>query len=69
MRLAETVNQAQLPPFVIELELTEGVLMQDAEAGRRSLQALKEFGFSLASTTSARVLFVELPQAISGWIR
>jgi EAL domain-containing protein (putative c-di-GMP-specific phosphodiesterase class I) len=28
--------------------LTEGVLMRDAEAGRRSLLALKEFGFALA---------------------
>jgi EAL domain-containing protein (putative c-di-GMP-specific phosphodiesterase class I) len=30
------------------MELTEGVLMRDAEAGRRSLLALKEFGFALA---------------------
>jgi EAL domain-containing protein (putative c-di-GMP-specific phosphodiesterase class I) len=42
------VTQAQLSPSLFELELTEGVLMQDAEAGRRSLLALKEFGFALA---------------------
>jgi len=48
LRLGDTVAQAQLSPSVFELELTEGVLMRDAEAGRRSLQALKEFGFALA---------------------
>jgi predicted signal transduction protein with EAL and GGDEF domain/FixJ family two-component response regulator len=48
LRLGDTVTQAQLPPSLFELELTEGVLMQDAEAGRRSLLALKEFGFALA---------------------
>jgi predicted signal transduction protein with EAL and GGDEF domain/FixJ family two-component response regulator len=48
LRLGDTVTQAQLSPSLFELELTEGVLMRDAEAGRRSLQALKEFGFALA---------------------
>jgi predicted signal transduction protein with EAL and GGDEF domain/FixJ family two-component response regulator len=48
LRLGDTVTQAQLSPSLFELELTEGVLMQDAEAGRRSLMALKEFGFALA---------------------
>jgi predicted signal transduction protein with EAL and GGDEF domain/CheY-like chemotaxis protein len=48
LRLGDTVTQAQLSPSLFELELTEGVLMQDAEAGRRSLLALKEFGFALA---------------------
>jgi predicted signal transduction protein with EAL and GGDEF domain/FixJ family two-component response regulator len=47
-RVSETVEQACLSPSLFELELTEGVLMRDAEAGRRSLLALKEFGFSLA---------------------
>ena len=47
-RVSETVEQARLSPSLFELELTEGVLMRDAEAGRRSLLALKEFGFSLA---------------------
>jgi predicted signal transduction protein with EAL and GGDEF domain/FixJ family two-component response regulator len=47
-RVSETVEQARLPPALFELELTEGVLMRDAEAGRRTLLALKEFGFSLA---------------------
>ena len=47
-RVSETVEQANLSPSLFELELTEGVLMRDAEAGRRSLLALKEFGFSLA---------------------
>ena len=48
MRLGDTVTQARLPPSLFEFELTEGVLMRDAEAGRRSLLALKEFGFALA---------------------
>jgi predicted signal transduction protein with EAL and GGDEF domain len=48
LRLGDTVIQAQLSPSLFELELTEGVLMQDAESGRRSLLALKEFGFALA---------------------
>jgi predicted signal transduction protein with EAL and GGDEF domain/FixJ family two-component response regulator len=48
LRLADTVTQARLSPSLFELELTEGVLMQDAEAGRRSLLALKEYGFALA---------------------
>jgi diguanylate cyclase (GGDEF)-like protein len=48
LRLSETVTQANLSPSLFELELTEGVLMRDAEAGRRSLLALKEFGFALA---------------------
>jgi diguanylate cyclase (GGDEF)-like protein len=48
MRLSDTVTQAKLSPSLFELELTEGVLMRDAEAGRRSLLALKEFGFALA---------------------
>jgi diguanylate cyclase (GGDEF)-like protein len=47
-RISEAVEQARLPPALFELELTEGVLMRDAEAGRRSLLSLKEFGFSLA---------------------
>jgi diguanylate cyclase (GGDEF)-like protein len=48
LRLSDTVVQSRLSPSLFELELTEGVLMRDAEAGRRSLLALKEFGFALA---------------------
>jgi diguanylate cyclase (GGDEF)-like protein len=48
LRLGDTVTRANLSPSLFELELTEGVLMRDAEAGRRSLLALKEFGFTLA---------------------
>jgi diguanylate cyclase (GGDEF)-like protein len=48
LRLGETVTRANLSPSLFELELTEGVLMRDAESGRRSLLALKEFGFALA---------------------
>ncbi len=48
LRISDTVARANLSPSLFELELTEGVLMRDAEAGRRSLLALKEFGFALA---------------------
>jgi predicted signal transduction protein with EAL and GGDEF domain/FixJ family two-component response regulator len=48
LRVCEIVERAGLPASMIELQLTEGVLMQDAEAGRRSLLALKELGFSVA---------------------
>ena len=48
LRLAGAVEAAHLPASLFELELTEGVLMRDVESGRRSLQALKEFGFALA---------------------
>jgi predicted signal transduction protein with EAL and GGDEF domain/FixJ family two-component response regulator len=47
-RFSEAVERAHLSPSLFELELTEGVLMRDAEAGRRSLLALKEYGFALA---------------------
>ena len=47
-RISDIVAQAKLSASMFELELTEGVLMRDAEAGRRSLLALKEFGFALA---------------------
>jgi diguanylate cyclase (GGDEF)-like protein len=48
LRLSAVVEAARLPASLFELELTEGVLMQDVEGGQRSLQALKEFGFALA---------------------
>jgi diguanylate cyclase (GGDEF)-like protein len=48
LRLSGIVEAANLPASLFELELTEGVLMQDVEGGERSLQALKEFGFALA---------------------
>ena len=48
LRISGVVEEAHLPASLIELELTEGVLMQDVEGGQRSLQALKEFGFALA---------------------
>jgi diguanylate cyclase (GGDEF)-like protein len=48
LRISKVVEEAHLPASLFELELTEGVLMQDLEGGQRSLQALKEFGFALA---------------------
>ncbi|HVH83170.1 MAG TPA: EAL domain-containing protein [Steroidobacteraceae bacterium] len=48
LRLSRVVEEARLPASLFELELTEGVLMQDVESGQRSLSALKEYGFALA---------------------
>jgi EAL domain-containing protein (putative c-di-GMP-specific phosphodiesterase class I) len=48
LRFSGVVEAARLPASLFELELTEGVLMQDVEGTQRSLQALKEFGFALA---------------------
>ena len=48
LRLSRVVEDARLPASLFELELTEGVLMQDVESGQRSLAALKEYGFALA---------------------
>jgi diguanylate cyclase (GGDEF)-like protein len=48
LRISRVVEEAHLPASLFELELTEGVLMQDIEVGQRSLHALKEFGFALA---------------------
>jgi predicted signal transduction protein with EAL and GGDEF domain len=47
-RISDAIDRAGLPASLFELEITEGILMQDAEAGRRLLLALKEFGFALA---------------------
>ncbi|MGA7537997.1 MAG: EAL domain-containing protein [Steroidobacteraceae bacterium] len=48
LRICDTVDRARLPAHLFELELTEGVLMRDAEGGRRSLLALKKLGFAIA---------------------
>jgi diguanylate cyclase (GGDEF)-like protein len=48
LRMSRVVEEAHLPASLFELELTEGVLMQDVEGGQRSLAALKEYGFALA---------------------
>jgi diguanylate cyclase len=48
LRLSRVVEEARLPASLFELELTEGVLMQDVESGQRSLTSLKEYGFALA---------------------
>jgi diguanylate cyclase (GGDEF)-like protein len=48
LRLSRVLEESHLPASLFELELTEGVLMQDVEGGQRSLAALKEYGFALA---------------------
>jgi diguanylate cyclase len=48
LRICGIVESARLPAHLLELELTEGVLMRDVEGGRRSLLALKELGFGIA---------------------
>jgi len=50
--LAATLAAAQrasgVPPSLIEVELTESILMEDAHAAREALAALKGMGYSLA---------------------
>lgn len=52
MRLDEAVARMlrgiDVPPEVIELELTESTVMNDLESGRQQLEALKRLGLSLA---------------------
>ncbi len=44
----EILEETGLDPSVLELELTEGLLMDDASATVKALQALKEIGVSLS---------------------
>ncbi|HTY48446.1 MAG TPA: EAL domain-containing protein [Steroidobacteraceae bacterium] len=48
LRISAAVEDAQVPASLLELELTEGVLMRAVEGGERSLRALKALGFALA---------------------
>ncbi|MBS0374579.1 MAG: EAL domain-containing protein [Proteobacteria bacterium] len=48
LRISDPVLAAGVPASLIELELTEGILMEDATAAGRWLTALKEFGFAVA---------------------
>jgi EAL domain-containing protein (putative c-di-GMP-specific phosphodiesterase class I) len=43
-KVASTLKRHAVHPRLIEIELTEGLLMTDLDAARRSLQELKEIG-------------------------
>ncbi|MCC7082435.1 MAG: EAL domain-containing protein [Burkholderiales bacterium] len=47
-KVAAVLAQANLEPGAIEIELTESVLMHDAEAARETLRALKRHGVALS---------------------
>jgi EAL domain-containing protein (putative c-di-GMP-specific phosphodiesterase class I) len=47
-RVAEALAQAALPPGLLELELTESILIQDAQEALLRLQALSRLGVKLA---------------------
>ena len=47
-RVAEVLAAAQLPPELLELELTESILVRDAEEALQRLQALARIGVQLA---------------------
>ncbi|HJV63244.1 MAG TPA: EAL domain-containing protein, partial [Albitalea sp.] len=47
-RVAQALQQAQLPPPLLELELTESILIQDAQEALVRLQALSQLGVKLA---------------------
>ncbi|MDR3428575.1 EAL domain-containing protein [Silvimonas sp.] len=46
--IAETLNETGLPPAMLELEITEGTLMREADAAREILVALKELGVNIS---------------------
>ena len=50
--VAAILAETGLDPASLELEITESVLMDDSEAGTRSLRALHELGVRSPSTTS-----------------
>ncbi|MBV8665645.1 MAG: EAL domain-containing protein [Burkholderiaceae bacterium] len=47
-RVAECLHVAGLPPRLVELELTEGILLQDAEEALSRLQDLADLGVQLS---------------------
>ncbi|ANQ83651.1 diguanylate cyclase [Azoarcus olearius] len=47
-RIAEILDETGLPPALLELELTESMLMGDAEQAEEMLHRLKQLGVSLA---------------------
>jgi len=46
--VASALRDAALPPSMLELELTEGVLMRDTEEGLRRMQSLAALGVTLS---------------------
>ncbi len=47
-RIASTLAASRLPPHLLELELTESILVHDAQDALQRLQALKKLGVMLA---------------------
>jgi diguanylate cyclase (GGDEF)-like protein len=47
-RVADTLNRHAINPSLIEIELTEGLLMEDTEQVQRSLQKLKDIGVRIS---------------------
>lgn len=47
-QIAQTLQDSDLSPHLLELEITETALMQDADAAIRTLNELKELGMGLA---------------------
>lgn len=47
-RVAGTLEQFEVAPELIELEMTEGLLMEDTDAAHRTLTGLKDLGLRIA---------------------
>jgi diguanylate cyclase (GGDEF)-like protein len=47
-RVSEILNRHQINPAIIELELTEGLLMEDTDAAQVCLQKLKDIGLRIS---------------------
>jgi predicted signal transduction protein with EAL and GGDEF domain/DNA-binding response OmpR family regulator len=48
LRFNSVIEEEHLKPSMFELELSEAVLMRDADVARRTLHSLKQMGFTLA---------------------
>ena len=46
--IAQTLDDSSLPPHMLELELTESILLQDTEQSKKVLTSLRELGVHIA---------------------
>src|SRR6185369_9214259 len=54
--IARIVRESSVSPGLLEFELTESMVMRDAEQATATMSALKSMGFRLPSTISARAI-------------
>jgi sensor c-di-GMP phosphodiesterase-like protein len=64
--LQALLAQHRVPAELIELEVTEGTLLEDPEMALRCLQAIRDLGESVDRRLRHRLLLAGLPQAPAG---